>query len=89
MLIMLDISSSGPTHARWLLIRFRMIFHHILERGAGRAVGCEEFLLQYIGKPGHPDTKKPNSSSGVDGGEQGGGNRADDLRAIRRVEQRS
>lgn len=89
MLIMADVDPRRPTLTYWLVVRLGLLFDRLFARLHRCAVRGKEILLQHIGEPRNPHAKKPNSSSYVDAGEQGGCNRTDDLRVLRRVEQGS
>ena len=84
---MLDIDSSGPTLARLLLVA-QVISRYIFGcRILHRVLGGKQVVLQHIGQARNADTEKPDSARGVNPREQGGGNRTDDIRAIRCTQQ--
>ena len=87
-LIMLDIDSGRPTWADSLLLVLWMIRYHLFCCWTlDRAVGCEQVVLQHIGQAGDADAKQPDTAGGVHRRQQRGGNRADDIGSIRRVQQ--
>src|SRR6476620_10912779 len=87
-LIMLDIDSGRPTWADSLLLVLWMIRYHVFCCWTlNRAVGCEQVVLQHIGQAGDPDAKQPDTAGGVHRRQQRGGNRANDIGSIRRVQQ--